>query len=257
MADFDFAEKIMETCMPVFLKYHISEGHIADIYKLSATLGRFPYAKAIESALLDKDFKCSDYVRHHTYIFKGATPIELSFNDDNIRRGYNWAKSCFDHFTADMRNLISASEDYKSLSQDEINRQENTHFSDSFIKQIKYRLLDATFFPNQLHSFGISDWAYREDSAEIFYPPIPWEFPLQAAPIIRILDKYLDETGKDEIPIVEAGEVLYKHGKMPEDKDERLKTLQKYLDIHYFGTCSVKRGRRWFIIRSHAFWPPL
>lgn len=260
MIDFEFATEIMGKCMNVLTRYYISEEHIAELYKRTAVLHRFPFAKAIEYALLDDNIKRSNYINFHSCILEGSRPVSLDDFNKYYKREYNKVKYCFDQFTKDLTDCISISDCYKNLSQEQINKDENTHFSDSFIKQIKYRLLGAIFIDYSEHLFGYGDWAFRENTSDIIYAPFPLMFPPVRAPFIKVFDIYMNENGKDEITIGEAVDVLQDKGVFFDKntitkKKDRIRLFKDYLENHSFGECAKKRGPHWYIIKSNAFWP--
>ena len=211
MIDFDFAHEVMDNCMDVLLKYRITEEHIAELYKRTAILQRFPYAKAIECALLDDDIKICNYVKTHSCVLENTSPIEPDNFTHQLQQEYNRTKARFDHFTNDIRDIVKIDDIYKSLSHSQINQDENTHFSDSFIKQIKYRLLQARFISDGSHLFGIADWAFREKGVDIYFVQSPCVYnPGHCLYLNRTLDSYMDDIGEVEITIEKAAKICTK-----------------------------------------------
>lgn len=260
--DVEYASGVMDKCMKVLLKYHITENHIAEIFKATAILHRFPYAKAIECALLDDDLKICYYTKEHSCMFDNSSPIEIDKFDKQLQQGYNRTKTRLFHFIDDIRDIAKMDEVYKTLSFAQINQEENTHFSDSFVKHIKYRLLDARFISDGTHVFGIADWAFRDKSADVYYVQnASADYPACNLYVNRILDSYLDEIGEVEITIDQAAKVLLDKGVVlgndaPCEEKERRRYIREYLSSNRMGACAYVRNRHWYIHRSNVFWPP-
>lgn len=254
MYDIEFAERNLTLVIPLLNKYYVSEPHIALIYKLTATLGRFPYAKAIECALIDGDNKNRYYAKYLSCVYiESESRLWEELSEEHFR-GYNRIKARFDRFTAELNAILPMGEIYKVLSRDQINLEERTHFSDAFIKQIKYRLLDAWFVPGPNHRWGYADWIYNEVGADIFYIIDPNGDTSRPSRYTKYLDEYMDEHQLEKLSVKEIADVLKENQIIEGDKDERIKIVKKMIDGRSFGSCTFKEKRTWYVHRSNIQW---
>lgn len=255
MFDIEAAEQILSLVSPLLNKYYVSEPHIALIYKLTARLGRFPYAKAIECALIDDDNKNRYYAKYLSCIYQDSGNLEWEDLKDEHFRGYNRIKARFDRFTAEINNILPMGEIYKNMSQDQINSEEHTHFSDAFIKQIKYRLLHACFSPGQNHQFGYADWIYKVDGADIFYYIDPNGDKSYPTIYTKYLDAYMDEHKLKKLSVKELADALKECQILDGNKEDRIKIVRELIEDYAFKSFAIKEKRTWYVLRSNIQWP--
>lgn len=195
----------IDAAFDVLKRYKVTKAHMEELHLLIITLKRFPYFKAIESALLDCDNETREYALNQSCVFKEAQSIPYEVFITKYKRPHNLFKITFDRLTARLRDVIPISPVYKFLSSEDINAEEHTDFSDAFIKQIKYRLIRAYFLPSYSHIYRYPTWAMDVNAPAIYYSSDgPIYLNKESLWIFYYIDKYLEEHQRLTIPFNEA-----------------------------------------------------
>lgn len=254
MLGFRLSNQTINKCRIVLKKFDLTDDHINAILNYSSKLQRFPYAKAIETILLT-NFKTNTFVVNYSFILKGSRPLPIDNDDWFVCKGLNRVvKRCY-LFFSEMRSLIEADEKYKELSTDQINQEEQTNLSDSFMSFFKRHLLGAYYIPSNNDYNDNEAWLYTEKSRGVYYSPRYCNFTPMAVEYNIILDKYMDNNDLTEITFEIAVDVLTSKGLLVGNKKNRENKLRELLTTSAFGDYGLKRNRHWYIIRSEAMWP--
>lgn len=181
----------------------ITAEEIDNIRNLMDRIGRFPVAYAIDRIIANAEARLSEYARCRSCIYKeaGSIPSEVFLQD--YKKPYNAFLYFYRRKALKLLRPLHASEDYIYLSSEKINEQEGTHFSDSFIDQIKHDTVKLEYYRKP--DLPCLFWAFSPKSGPVYYNFV------HVSSMISFIDRTLENEGRFEMGIAEFEGKLYRN----------------------------------------------
>lgn len=164
--------KQLERILTVFSNCKVPASQIEGIRKKSAQLGYFPLFYAIDCYLNSCDETTRQFATLNSYIYIGNRPDKIDKTlSDSDKKGFNKLRYWFGIMASGIRRLMDMDSLYKDLYFHEINRQESTSFTKSFVYWVLWKFGHAMFLGENSHQYP--SWCFSENCVEMCFVAKP------------------------------------------------------------------------------------